>query len=83
MPLPPDRFMELNGKLDAAEKRLDALIERQKNDPDDDEDDDDDDPEDLEEEEELEDPAEEAMNATPNLDLDSPNSPNNEEPWFS
>jgi hypothetical protein len=71
MPLPPDRFMELNKKLDAAEKRFDAYVERRKAEPEDDDDDD--------EDCDLQEPAEEALRNSPGSDLANPDL---DEPYF-
>ena len=77
MPLPPDRFMELNKELDAAEKRFDEFLERRKiNDAAEDEDEDEELPD---PEEQLREPAEEALRNSPGSDLANPEF---EEPWW-
>jgi hypothetical protein len=81
MPLDPDRLKDLNQQFDTLTKRFDAFMERKKINDAADDDDDDEDEEDLDLE--PNDPAEAAMRATPNIDPDNPNSPDNDEPWWN
>lgn len=83
MPLDPDKLRQVTEKSEALSKRFDELIKRKTiNDSEEDEDEDEDVDLDPTEETLLIDPAREAMEATPGVDLTPSDLPDDKEPWF-